>query len=247
MSHTKSDERKILLTRSNALNRMTPFTHGREIVWQITWFTGTASKARDIFDDHKLAPNATWDEKGLKASSFGNCAYRSITKKKSTPPVFEGEGVETIYWIIPGARTPPVVERKKILQSRFDSARVVNETLPIVYFEWRIIVGGIGRSKSSRYIESTALRARSDNVMRCCCRFGGAGDNAIWPSTCEVMTPANASRERSFVACSMMASYFCTAGIPLCCRSSDLKLTEAQKVSSIVPSSSPKLIHEPII
>jgi hypothetical protein len=40
---------------------MTPFTHEREIAWQIMRSTGTASKASNVVDDHKSAPNAWYD------------------------------------------------------------------------------------------------------------------------------------------------------------------------------------------
>jgi hypothetical protein len=54
-----------------------------------------------------------------------------MMQKVSTLLFCEGEGIETMYWMTPGAALPSVAEWKKTEQSRFDSVRVVSEILPM--------------------------------------------------------------------------------------------------------------------
>jgi hypothetical protein len=80
-----------------------------------------------------------WDENGFSRASSGNWACHSTITKKSSASSFEGDGTETIYWIIPGAMTLAEVEQKKILQSRFDSIRVVIAIFPMAYLAWLVV------------------------------------------------------------------------------------------------------------
>lgn len=238
----KCAARQVTLTQSNALNRMTPFPHGREIEWQMTWSIGTTSKAGHIFNNHKLAPNVGWDKKGSKTASWGNWAYRSMIMKKSIVFTFKPEGTETMCWITPGAMTSPEVKQKKTLQSRLDSTQVVIETLPRTHLEWWVITSGSEMLKSSRYIDLRALRARLDKAVHHGCHCWQVSNGATCLSNCEDMAPASGLQDRSFIAWSRIGRNLFTTGMSSCWRSSDLKFADAQNISSMVSSSSPILV-----
>jgi hypothetical protein len=71
--------------------------------------------------DHKLAPNAAWDENAFKGPFSGNDTYHSTTKNRSILPVFKEDGTDVMYCITPGAMISLAIQRKKMLQSHFDS------------------------------------------------------------------------------------------------------------------------------
>ena len=131
------------------------------------------------------------------------------------------EGMETMYWIIPGTTMPLVVKWKKILQSCFDSVQVVNVALPIVCLEQQVIAAGTGWLWSWWSIAWSALTAHSDKVVPCWhSRFKGADDDVASGTR----MPANGSQEWSLVTFSMMSLDFLMMGMSWCCMSSNFKL-----------------------
>ena len=142
-----------------------------------------------------------------------------------------------MYWIIPGTIMLSMVKWKMMLQSHFDSIQVVNVTLPMAFLEWHAVTKGIVWLKWFWYIDWRALIAHLDRTG---CHFGQVVACAL---NSETVIPVNTWWEWSVV----MELYFYTTSISSYCLSSDLKLGEAQNVSSMVTSSLPKYAHELMI
>jgi len=173
----------------------------------------TASKTADTSLTHKLAPKVCIKWKWTWIPAAITVRNAQSTKKVSVLDLVATDGIETIYWTIPGAMAP-MVERKKILQSR--RTRLSCEwNFANDGFERQVVDVGIGLSKSLLVHCLESHKSCWDKWILC---LGCLGLSITEQHLHRVWYPLMDHETRSWVAFSTIIMNFSTTAMSWCCR-----------------------------